>query len=89
MTEGQKRATELLRAFSTGLTSKDSDPYYRPSKGDVEDSKYIYALAKKNEMGTLTTKEAAWILEAFDGHAIIIDDGNANGGRWVEAEPLP
>ena len=81
---GRKKVTKQLKGMSADMTSSRSDPYYKPSDEDIEDAKYAYSLAKKNEAGTLSIKEAMEVLEMFEGDDPVIVD--TESGRWVEIE---
>lgn len=83
--DGRERATKALDDMSRRSSGKTYDPYYKPSEEDMEDARWFHQLARKNEAGTLTIKDAEIVLEYLEAeNALIHDEGDGN--RWVEVD---
>jgi len=80
----RKNTARLLKQLSADFASSESDPYYKPSREDLEDAKRFKNLADRNISGLLTIKETQEISEMLEGHnSVIVDLGTE---RWVETD---
>ena len=77
---GREKVTYHLKRMS----AEQADVSLGATSEDMEDVRYFYSMAKKNEAGTLTVEEAEEVSEMFEGDSPVIID--TASGRWVEID---